>query len=139
MSLTLVIYQDQNGNEPFEKWLSKIKDKTTESRIRSFLRRIEQDGLLGDVRPLKNGVSEFRRDFGPGYRIYFGRLGKDTILLLGGGHKNSQDRDIIRAKEGWKEHKSRNKRRQKFTKSGRWTGKSKSRLERIHIKELENA
>ena len=53
MSLTLVIYQDQNGNEPFEKWLSKIKDKTTESRIRSFLRKIEQDGHLGDVQSLK--------------------------------------------------------------------------------------
>ena len=107
MPLTLVIYQDQNGNEPFEIWLSKIKDKKTEMRIRSRLRRIEDTGNLGNYRTLRGGISELKMDIGPGYRIYFGRIGKDTILILRGGDKDSQDRDILQARADWKEHRLR--------------------------------
>ncbi len=109
MPLTLEIYRDQNGNEPFEKWLSKIKDETTERRIRQRLSRIENTGNLGHYRRLGGGISEIKVDIGPGYRIYFGKIGKDIILLLRGGDKDSQDQDIPRAKEDWEEHKSRSK------------------------------
>ena len=109
MSLTLVIYQDKHGNEPYEIWLSKIKNKQTEMRIRSRLRMIEDTGNLGKYRRLRGGISELKVNIGPGYRIYFGKIGKDIILLLRGGDKGSQDRDIVQAIADWKEYKSRSK------------------------------
>ena len=101
------IYQNRNGNEPFIEWLSAIRDKGTVARIRSRLRRIEETGNLGDYRSVGEGVFEFRLQFGAGYRIYFGRIGDDAILLLRGGDKASQSRDIERAKADWREHSSR--------------------------------
>ena len=101
------IYQDQNGNEPFLIWLSTIKDKVTVARIRSRLRRIEETGNLGDYRSVGNGVYEFRLHFGKGYRIYFGKITNDAILLLRGGDKGSQTQDIANAKSDWIEHNSR--------------------------------
>ena len=101
------IYQNQNGNEPFVEWLSSIRDKTTVARIRSRLRRIEETGNLGDYRSVGGGVFEFRLQFGAGYRIYFGKIGDDAILLLRGGDKGSQSRDIEKAKTDWKAHNSK--------------------------------
>ena len=101
------IYQNQNGNEPFIEWLSSIRDKVTAARIRSRLRRIEETGNLGDYRPVGGGVFEFRLQFGAGYRIYFSNVDDDAILLLRGGDKGSQSRDIERAKTDWEEHNSR--------------------------------
>ena len=80
--MELEIYQDRNGNEPFLEWLSAIKDKATAARIRSRLRRIEESGNLGDRRLVGDGVFELRLQFGAGYRIYFGKIGNDAILLL---------------------------------------------------------
>ena len=100
------IYQNRNGNEPLIGWLSAIRDKVTVARIRSRLRRIEETGNLGDYRSVGGGVFEFRLQFGAGYRIYFGKIGDDTILLLRGGDKSSQSRDIERAKADWREHNS---------------------------------
>lgn len=105
--MELEIYRDQNGNEPFLEWLSSIKDKTMAARIRRRLRRIEETGNLGDYRSVGSGVYEFRMHFGPGYRIYFGRIGNDRIMLLHGGDKGSQSQDIGKAKTGWIEHNSR--------------------------------
>ena len=96
MALSLL----QNGFSP-------IKDKVTVSRIRSRLRRVEETGNLGDYRSVGNGVFEFRLQFGAGYRVYFGRIADDAILLLRGGEKGSQSRDIEKAKADWKEHSSR--------------------------------
>ncbi len=104
------IYQTHDGNEPFLEWLSNIKDNVTRSRIRSRLRRIEETGNLGDHRSVGKGAYEFRLQFGAGYRIYFGKIADDTILLLRGGDKGSQNRDLVRAKEDWKEHNSREQR-----------------------------
>lgn len=101
------IYQTPEGNEPFLDWLSNIKDRVTTSRIRSRLRRIEETGNLGDHRSIGSGVYEFRLQFGAGYRIYFGKIGSDTILLLRGGDKGSQRRDLLKAMEDWREHHSR--------------------------------
>jgi len=101
------IYQNPNGIEPFAEWLSPIKDKVTVARIRSRLRRVEETGNLGDYRSVGDGVFEFRLQFGAGYRVYFGRIADDAILLLRGGRKGSQSRDIEKAKADWKQHNSR--------------------------------
>ena len=105
--MDLDIYQDRNGNQPLLQWLSAIRDKVTASRIRSRLRRIEESSNLGDHRPVGDGVFELRFQFGAGYRIYFGKIGKDTILLLRGGDKGSQSQDLEKAKIDWKEYNSR--------------------------------
>lgn len=103
-SMEIQIYRDKNGNEPFEQWLSSIKDNPTWARIDNRLKRVRL-GLLGDHRLIGEGVFELRLDFGPGYRIYFGRIGPEHILLLTGGDKSSQRRDIAIAKQYWKHFK----------------------------------
>jgi putative addiction module killer protein len=104
--MELEIYQNRNGNEPFVEWISAIQDKVTEARIRSRLRRIEETGNLGDHRSVGDGVFELRLQFGAGYRIYFSKIGNDTILLLRGGDKGSQRQDITKAKIDWKTYTS---------------------------------
>ncbi len=104
--MELEIYQNRNGNEPFIEWISAIRDKVTAARIRSRLRRIEKSGNLGDHRSVGDGVFELRLQFGSGYRIYFGKIGDDTILLLRGGDKGSQRQDIVKAKIDWKTYTS---------------------------------
>ena len=98
--MDIQIYRDAHGNEPFEQWLSSIRDTRTSARIDNRLKRVRL-GLLGDQRSLGEGVFELRLDFGAGYRIYFGRIGREEILLLTGGDKGTQQRDIARAKRYW--------------------------------------
>ena len=102
--MDIQIYRDENGNEPFEQWLFSIRNNPTLARIDNRLKRVRL-GLLGDYRLIGEGVSELRLDFGPGYRIYFGRILSERILLLTGGDKNSQRRDIAAAKRYWKDFK----------------------------------
>ena len=83
--------------ERFERWLNGLRDREASQRIVLRLRRAEQ-GNLGDVAPVGEGVSEMRLDFGRGYRMYFTRIGRDSIALLCGGTKARQDRDIRLAK-----------------------------------------
>ena len=112
---TLKIYHNENGNEPFTKWLEGIGDRRTDARIRQHLRKIVEYGdledrkTLGDNKSLQgtDSMSEFRIDDGPGYRIYWGRIGKNTLLLLRGGIRKTQRKDIKSAKADWKEHKRR--------------------------------
>ena len=99
----LEIYQDQRGREPFTEWYNSLKDIRTQARIRKRLRRVEV-GNVGDCEPVGKGVSELRLDFGPGYRVYFGEMG-DTLILLYGGDKSTQGRDIKRAQGYWAEYK----------------------------------
>jgi putative addiction module killer protein len=80
----------------FKKWLDGLSDRRAQERIAQRLLRI-QSGLLGDVKPVGNGVSEARIDHGPGYRLYFVRRGDTVIVLLCGGDKRSQNRDIAKA------------------------------------------
>jgi len=84
--------------EVFDAWFSSLRDKHGRARIESRLRRIEQ-GNLGDVKPVGEGVSELRIDSGPGYRIYLAQRGIEIIVLLAGGDKGSQAKDIKRALE----------------------------------------
>jgi len=82
----------------FAKWLDDLADVVGERKIRVRIARIEA-GLMGDVKSVGDGVSELRIDFGPGYRLYFTRRGRELIILLIGGDKGSQARDIATAKE----------------------------------------
>jgi len=83
---------------PFQHWLSSQKDLKTRLRIAERLRRVQETGSLGDHKDVGDGVGELRFHFGPGYRIYFCRRGTEIIILLGGGDKGSQARDIRAAK-----------------------------------------
>ena len=85
----------------FEKWLKGLADKVAARRIAQRLVRV-QAGLLGDVKYFA-GIGELRVDHGPGYRVYFVRRGRTLIVLLCGGDKSSQKRDIARAMEMAKE------------------------------------
>jgi putative addiction module killer protein len=82
----------------FNEWLSGLRDMQARARIAVRIERIAQ-GNLGDARSVGEGVSELRFDFGPGYRVYFVRRGDVLVILLCGGDKNSQQRDIKRAKD----------------------------------------
>ena len=81
----------------FARWLSGLRDRTARARIAVRIDRLAL-GNPGDVKPVGAGVSEMRIDHGPGYRVYFARRGKVVVLLLSGGDKKSQARDIAAAK-----------------------------------------
>jgi putative addiction module killer protein len=81
----------------FREWLDDLADRRAAERIAQRIVRL-QAGLIGDAKPLGEGVSELRIDHGPGYRVYFVQRGKVLIILLCGGDKRSQARDIKRAK-----------------------------------------
>ena len=84
--------------EVFDSWLTKLKDARSKARIVERIRSAER-GNFGDCEPVGCGVSEMRIHFGPGYRVYFTRTGKVVYVLLCGGSKRGQQRDIARAKE----------------------------------------
>ena len=82
----------------YVQWFETLRDDRAKDRIRARLRRLEL-GNPGDVRPVGEGVTEMRIDYGPGYRLYYLRRGETTVLLLAGGDKASQERDIKTALE----------------------------------------
>jgi putative addiction module killer protein len=88
----------------FIAWLNNLKDRRAAARIAARILRLE-DGNLGDVKPVGEGVSEMRIDYGPGYRVYFVQTGRTVFLLLCGGDKRKQGRDIAKAKKLAKEWK----------------------------------
>ncbi|AMJ62077.1 type II toxin-antitoxin system RelE/ParE family toxin [Bosea sp. PAMC 26642] len=83
--------------QDFVQWLNGLRDLKAKARILTRLDRVAE-GNVGDVKPVGEGISELRVDTGPGYRIYFTRFGRTVVILLCGGDKSSQDRDIVRAK-----------------------------------------
>ncbi|WP_198152118.1 type II toxin-antitoxin system RelE/ParE family toxin [Granulicella tundricola] len=87
---------------PFQEWLFDSLDVRTRARITVRIDRIE-DGNFGDVKPVGEGVSELRVDFGPGYRVYFGQKGNE-VHLIRGGSKGTQTADIAAAKDFWRKH-----------------------------------
>ena len=99
-------YQTDNGSQPFTEWLESIQDKSTQARLRVRLRRLEA-GLFGDCEPVGEGVLELRDHLGAGWRIYFGRQGRTIVVLLTGGTKRTQSKDIISAKTYWADWKRR--------------------------------
>ena len=100
----VIVYSDKNGKEPFTKWLNGLNDARSRRRILTRLRRIEQ-GNYGDCKHLQDGVFELRLFFGPGYRIYFGEDGYRLVVLLCGGDKSIQQKDILKALKYWNEYK----------------------------------
>ena len=100
----LEIYRDPNDQAPYTEWFESIRDLKTRTQIQNRLDRIES-GNLGDYRSVGDDVFELRFQFGPGYRIYFGQVGHTIVLLLCGGDKSSQNRDIKQAKAYWQEYK----------------------------------
>ena len=84
-------------SETFDTWLAKLKDKIGRARILHRIRAAEH-GNFGDVKPVGDGVSEMRIHVGPGYRVYFIQRGEVVIVLLAGGDKSTQDKDIRTAK-----------------------------------------
>lgn len=81
----------------FREWLDALVDRRAAERIAQRIVRL-QAGLLGDAKSVGDGISELRVDYGPGYRVYFTRRGQVVVILLCGGSKKSQKRDIDRAK-----------------------------------------
>ena len=82
----------------FNKWLKNLKDRTTRARIADRLGRLEL-GTFGDYKSLGDGLFEFRIPYGPGHRLYFSRQGDTIVVLLAGGDKSSQTRDIGKARK----------------------------------------
>ena len=102
-------YLDRRGRSPFDLWLDDLTPPV-QNRIQQILSRMAR-GNLGDIRHLGGGIYERRADFGPGYRIYFAWDGPLLIILLGGGDKGSQRRDIRSARERWNDYQTRTNQR----------------------------
>ena len=102
--IELRYYIDDRGRSPFRDWFDDL-DSVARAKIAVRLARMEQ-GNLSNVKSVGDGVLEYRIDFGPGYRVYFGRDGDTVALLLVGGSKKRQQRDIAAAKEFWRNWKA---------------------------------
>lgn len=99
-------YVTEDSRKPFKEWLDRLRDVRGRAKIRVRLDRVRL-GNLGDKRSVGDGVHELRIDFGPGYRVYFGIESDRVILLLLGGDKSSQNKDIAQSKEYWRDHQRR--------------------------------
>ncbi len=103
MRCTVNEYRDIFGRRPYARWLSRLRDPKARAKIILQVDKMEL-GLFGDVEPIGDGLSELRIHYGPGYRIYFGREGRQVYLLLCGGDKSSQAKDIKKAKARWRDY-----------------------------------
>jgi putative addiction module killer protein len=103
--LELRYYLAGDGQGPFEQWFSSL-DAAAGAKVAVALARLEQ-GNLSNVKGVGEGVLEYRIDWGPGYRVYFGRDGEVLVILLTGGTKKRQQRDIDAAKALWTDYKRR--------------------------------
>jgi putative addiction module killer protein len=102
----LLAYRTREGRIPFNEWLDELDDQNIVARILARLARVRR-GNLGDARSVGEGVSELRVDYGPGYRVYFAQKGQTLVILLCGGDKRTQEKDIQRAKQYWHDYKQR--------------------------------
>ena len=105
--MMIIEFIDQRGVSLFGDWFDDL-DAIAALKITTALARLEQ-GNTSNVKSVGGGVFETRIDFGPGYRVYFGKDGDTIIILLGGGTKRRQDRDIANAKTAWADYKARKK------------------------------
>jgi putative addiction module killer protein len=100
-------YVDERGHSPFAKWFEDL-DARAAAKVTVALARMEM-GNLANVKGVGGGVLEYRIDWGPGYRVYFGRDGGTLVILLAGGTKRRQQRDITAAQERWADYGRRRK------------------------------
>lgn len=105
--MKLLEYQTSAGKNPFAEWFIRL-NAVAAAKVTVALARIEQDNL-SNAKGVGAGVQEFRINFGPGYRVYFGRDGEQIIILLAGGTKKRQSKDIEAAKIRWQDYKKRKK------------------------------
>jgi len=103
---TLREYVKPDGKVPFREWLHGLRDIQARAKIRVRLNRVRL-GNFGDTRPVGGGVSELRIPYGPGYRVYLARSGHTVVLLLCGGDKATQRRDISAAQDYWLDYQRR--------------------------------
>jgi putative addiction module killer protein len=104
--IELIRYQQEDGREPYTDWFRSLRDQKAKARVEARLRQVKA-GNLGDWKPVGEGVTELRIDVGAGYRVYCGRHGMCWVILLCGGDKDSQTKDIARAKVFWADWKRR--------------------------------
>ena len=98
-------YLDEQGRSPFENWILDL-DQQAQAKVAIALSRLER-GNASNVETVGEGVSELKLNWGPGYRVYFGHDGKTIVILLCGGTKKQQSRDIATAKVRWADYKAR--------------------------------
>jgi putative addiction module killer protein len=107
-NIQLLEYITEDGENPFYNWLKSLNDRAARARIRVRLNRVRL-GNFGDCKSVGKGVNELRVDYGPGYRLYFGKAQKTTVILLCGGSKKSQSKEIQLAQAYWADYKRRTK------------------------------
>ena len=106
--IEIVEYEDDDGTHPFSKWFETLNTPAA-LKVRTAIARMETENF-SNAKSVGQGVSEYKIDFGPGYRIYFGKDGEKLVILLGGGTKKRQRRDIENAKQHWNHYKTRKRR-----------------------------
>lgn len=108
IEIDIEIYETITGKRPFEEWLKDLREICTRAKILTRIDRLKT-GNFGDCKTLQDGVCELRIHYGPGIRIYYGKIGTKLILLLCGGDKSSQEKDVAKAKEYFKDFQERGK------------------------------
>lgn len=103
-------YVRDDGHCPFAEWVDSLDEKAA-AKVVTAVERM-REGNLGDHKSVGKGVTERRIHYGPGYRVYFGRDGARLIILVGGGTKSRQNRDIRSAQETWAEYKATKKKKE---------------------------
>ena len=106
MTVELEQYLSSDGASPFGDWLDQLRDSMARVRIAKRLTKL-RTGLMGDWKAVGGGVIELREDYGPDYRVYCARHGPALIVLLAGGDKRTQQKDIERAQSYWEDWKRR--------------------------------
>lgn len=106
MEIKIEIFETDLGQCPFDAWFNNLREMHTRAKILTRIDRLKL-GNFGDCKSLGDGVSELRIHYGPGIRIYYSKIGNKIILLLCGGDKGSQRKDISKAKEYLKEYQIR--------------------------------
>ena len=105
--MDLLEYLDEKGRSPFEDWFNRINAQAA-AKVTTALVRLES-GNTSNAKSVGSGVYELKIDFGPGYRVYFGHDGPKVVILLAGGTKKRQSKDIETAKKRWNNYKERKK------------------------------
>jgi len=101
-------YLNCDGHDLYQEWLDGMRDMRAKVRIMARVERL-RGGNYGDCKPLHDGVWELRIDCGPGYRVYYAQAGSHMVLLLSGGDKRRQKKDVVRAVESLSDYVSRNR------------------------------
>lgn len=108
MKIKIASYVTEDGLDPFAKWFDKL-NAIAAAKVSTALYRMEL-GNYSNFKTLGEGIFEYKIDFGPGYRTYFGQDGEELVILVGGGSKKQQDKDIKIAKNYWQKYKLAKKR-----------------------------